>query len=126
ARSLKKEKMEAQVEHMKNTFETTAQELGGKANVKVEIMYPHFKQDESDKVVQIAKNAAQTIGLTSNLLESGGGSDANIFAGAGIPTVNLAVGYEEIHTTNERISIKELVNVTKLMTAIVQEVAETN
>src|SRR5690625_2372410 len=124
ARSLNKEKMEAQVQHMKSVFEKTAHALGGRSNVKVELMYPHIRQQAEDEVVQMARNAAQTIGVTSNLLESGGGSDANVFAGAGIPTVNLAVGYEEIHTTNERMPIHESVRITEMVIAIIGEVAK--
>ncbi|WP_106497208.1 M20/M25/M40 family metallo-hydrolase [Lentibacillus sp. Marseille-P4043] len=124
ARSLVPEKMEAQVAKMKEAFETTAEELGGTAEVDVQVMYPGFKQAAGDQVVEVARNAAKTIGRESKLLKSGGGSDANVIAGYGIPTVNLAVGYEEIHTTNERIPVNELVKVTELVTAIVQETAK--
>lgn len=120
ARSLVPEKMEAQVAKMKEVFEKTAEKLGGSAKVEITIMYPSFKQKSGDRVVEIARKAAKTIGRDSKLLESGGGSDANIFAGYGIPTVNLAVGYEEIHTTKERISIDELVKTAELVTAIVK------
>ncbi|HLQ97938.1 MAG TPA: M20/M25/M40 family metallo-hydrolase [Candidatus Dormibacteraeota bacterium] len=120
ARSLVPEKMEAQVAHMKEAFESTAEELGGSAEVEVTIMYPGFKQKAGDRVVEVAREAAKTIGRKSELLESGGGSDANIFAGFGIPTVNLAVGYEEIHTTKERMPIDELVKMTELVTAIIK------
>lgn len=120
ARSLVPEKMETQVAHMKEAFESTAKELGGSAEVEVTIMYPGFKQKAGDRVVEVAREAAKSIGQKSELLESGGGSDANIFAGLGIPTVNLAVGYEEIHTTNERMPIDELVKITELVTAIVK------
>lgn len=123
ARSLAPEKMETQVTKMKEAFETTATQLGGSAEVKVEIMYPGFKQKAGDEVVEVARQAAETIGRTSQLLESGGGSDANIFAGFDIPTVNLAVGYEEIHTTNERIAVDELVKIAELVTAIINQVA---
>lgn len=126
ARSLKENKLAKQVEHMKETFENTAKKLGGHADVKVDIMYPQFSQQKDDQVVKVAEKATEKLGLTSRLLTSGGGSDANIFAGAGIPTVNLAVGYEEIHTTNERMPINELVNITKLVTAIIVEVATDN
>lgn len=122
ARSLIPEKMKAQVKEMKDAFETTAKELGGNAEVEVEVMYPGFKQKAGDQVVEVARSAAKTIGRTSELLESGGGSDANIFAGFGIPTVNLAVGYEEIHTTNERIAVDELIKITELVTSIIDEV----
>ncbi len=43
ARSLVPEKMEAQVEKMKEAFESTAASMGGTAKVEVEIMYPGFK-----------------------------------------------------------------------------------
>ncbi|GGB34473.1 hypothetical protein GCM10011409_09940 [Lentibacillus populi] len=124
ARSLVPEKMEAQVAKMKDAFETTAEGLGGSAEVDVKIMYPGFNQKAGDQVVEVARNAAKVIGRESKLLKSGGGSDANVIAGFGIPTVNLAVGYEEIHTTNERIPVDELVKVTELITAIVEEAAK--
>src|SRR5699024_3021974 len=123
ARSLTPEKMEAQVAKMKEAFETTAQEHGGEADVEVQVMYPGFKQKRGDQVVEIAREAAKAIGRDSQLLRSGGGSDANVISSFGIPTVNLAVGYEEIHTTNERMPIEELIKITELVIAIVQEVA---
>lgn len=121
ARSLDPKKMQAQVKRMKDAFETTAEEFGGSAEVNVQVMYPGFKQTDGDQVVNVAQNAAKKVGRESNMVKSGGGSDANVIAGLGIPTVNLAVGYEDIHTTNERIPVEELVKVTELITAITQE-----
>ncbi|MCD8500979.1 MAG: M20/M25/M40 family metallo-hydrolase [Bacillaceae bacterium] len=123
ARSLVAEKMEAQAEKMKQAFEEVATKMGGEANVEVEVMYPGFKFGENDYVVQIAQAAIKTIGREPKLQTSGGGSDANIIAGHGVPTVNLAVGYEDIHTTNEKMPIDELVKTAELVTAIIKEVA---
>ncbi|NNV05300.1 tripeptidase T [Geobacillus sp. C56-T2] len=123
ARSLVPEKMEAQVAKMKEAFETVAAEMGGRAEVEVEVMYPGFKFSDGDHVVEVAKRAAANIGRPCELQRSGGGSDANVIAGFGIPTVNLAVGYEEIHTTNERMPIEELVKLTEMVVAIIKEVA---
>ncbi|AXI11159.1 hypothetical protein CUC15_10960 [Oceanobacillus zhaokaii] len=123
ARSLVTEKMEAQVAKMKDAFETTAKSLGGEAIVNIQVMYPGFNQKAGDQVVEVARSAARAIGRESKLIKSGGGSDANVIAGFGIPTVNLAVGYEEIHTTNERIAVDDLVKVTELVVAIIKEVA---
>ncbi|WP_144476482.1 tripeptidase T [Cytobacillus oceanisediminis] len=123
ARSLIPEKMEAQVAKMKEAFESAAREMGGKAEVDVQVMYPGFKFGEGDLVVELAKKAAAKIGRSSELLHSGGGSDANVIAGFGIPTVNLAVGYEEIHTTNERMPIEELEKLAEMVIALIQEVA---
>ncbi|WP_026694711.1 tripeptidase T [Peribacillus kribbensis] len=124
ARSLVPEKMEAQVAKMKEAFESAASDMGGKADVKVEVMYPGFKFGDGDHVVEVAKKAAEKIGRTPELQKSGGGSDANVIAGFGIPTVNLAVGYEEIHTTNEKMPVEELGKLAEMVVAIVQEVAQ--
>jgi tripeptide aminopeptidase len=122
ARSLIPEKMQAQVQKMKDAFETVAEEMGGRAEVNVEVMYPGFKFGEGDLVVELARKAAAKIGRSCELQHSGGGSDANVFAGFNIPTVNLAVGYEEIHTTNERMPIEELNKLAEMTIAIINEV----
>ncbi|MCA1030648.1 tripeptidase T [Bacillus timonensis] len=124
ARSLVTEKMEAQVQKMKDAFESVASEMGGRASVEVTVMYPGFKFAEGDHVVEVAKRAAERIGRPSELLTSGGGSDANVIAGHGIPTVNLAVGYEEIHTTNEKMPIEELAKTAEMVVAIIEEVSK--
>ena len=121
ARSLVPSKMEAQVAKMKEAYEKTAEKYGGSAEVTVTVMYPGYNQKAGDQVVEVARRAAKSIGRDSKLLKSGGGSDANVIAGLGIPTVNLAVGYEEIHTTLEKIAIDDLVKVTELVTAIIKE-----
>ncbi|WP_431799010.1 M20/M25/M40 family metallo-hydrolase [Halobacillus andaensis] len=123
ARSLIPEKMEKQVDKMKKAFNETAEEMGGEVDLNIEIMYPGFKHEAGDQVVEVARAAAVKIGRESELLTSGGGSDANIIAGFDIPTVNLAVGYEEIHTTNEKIPVSELVKVAEFVTAIIEEAA---
>lgn len=124
ARSLVTEKMEAQVQKMKAAFESVAAEMGGRAEVEITVMYPGFKFADGDHVVEVAKRAVAKIGRQSALQKSGGGSDANVIAGHGIPTVNLAVGYEDIHTTNEKMPVEELVKTAELIVAIVEEVAK--
>ncbi|WEG14344.1 M20/M25/M40 family metallo-hydrolase [Pullulanibacillus sp. KACC 23026] len=124
ARSLVREKLDKQVAKMKTAFEETAKDMGGRAEVKVTIMYPNFQFTEADHVVQIAQKAVGKIGRTSRLLKSGGGSDANVIAGLGIPTVNLAIGYEDIHTKNEKMPVSELVKTAELVVAIIKEVCE--
>lgn len=120
ARSLVPGKMEKQVQKMKEAFETAAKDMGGEAEVTIEIMYPGFKFAEGDHVVEIAKKAINNIGRKPNLVKSGGGSDGNVIGGFGIPTVTLGVGYEDIHTTNEKMPIKELVKTAEMIVAIIE------
>lgn len=123
ARSLVTEKMEAQVATMKEVFEQTAKDYQTTAEVDIQVMYPGFKHSGEDLVVQIAQQAAKAIGRDPDLLASGGGSDANVIAGHGIPTINLGIGYEFIHTKNERIPVEELNKASEFVVAIVKEVA---
>ena len=123
ARSLVREKLDRQVEAMRRAFEETALEFGGRVEFRSEIMYIGYKVDESSPVVEIASAALRSIGLAPRLFHSGGGSDANIFNGLGIPTVNLAVGYENIHTTQEQIPVRAMVDTARAVIAIIQEAA---
>lgn len=123
ARSLRRDKLDKQINKMKEVFISTAHQFGASAHVQVDIMYPSFSYQPDDHVVEVARVAALSIGRESRFLKSDDGSDANIFANYGIPTVNLAIGYEHIHTTRERISIVELVKISELVTAIINRVA---
>lgn len=119
-RSLNEEKLVEQEAHMKAAFEEAAAEMGGTAEVDVKRMYPGFRFSEDDLVVQVAKKAATNIGREAKIMQSGGGSDANVIAGFGIPTVNLAVGYENIHTTQECIPVVELEKLADLLVEVVK------
>ncbi|TDM15503.1 M20/M25/M40 family metallo-hydrolase [Macrococcus bovicus] len=119
ARSLDQGKLDQQVAHMKETFEQTAAEMGGSAEVQVTPSYPAFNVAEDSEVVQIAKQAAENVGLSPVLKKSGGGSDANIFNGFGVPTLVLAVGYQDIHTKQEKMPISELVKLNEQVLEII-------
>ncbi|MDN7240526.1 M20/M25/M40 family metallo-hydrolase [Planococcus sp. N028] len=123
ARSIKEDKLASQTTHMEMVFQDVAVSLGGSAKTEVKLMYPGFHFDDTERAVQVAQKAAANIGRPSPVLTSGGGSDANIFNGFGIPTVNLCVGYEEIHTKNERMPIEELEKLAELLVEVVKESA---
>jgi tripeptide aminopeptidase len=121
ARSIVQPKLEKQIESMRQACETAAKEAGTTCEFNAEIVYASYMHDNSSPVVQLASRAMKTMGLTSRTFHSGGGSDANIFNGLGVPTVNLAVGYNDIHTTKENIAISDLVKTTELVVAIIKE-----
>ncbi len=118
ARSLVKEKLLTQLDAMKSACESACAEMGASCDFRYELMYPGYKFDETAPHVKLAMDAAEAIGLTPNLFHSGGGSDANLFNGQGIPTVNLSVGYQAIHTVNENIAVSDLVKVAELVVEI--------
>ncbi|MFK4436003.1 tripeptidase T [Paenibacillus sp. RC21] len=121
ARSIVQEKVHHQIQHMREALETTAREFGAQGEFRSEVIYPAFSFTEHDEIVQVAQRAIQGLGLATPTFHSGGGSDANVFNGLGIPTVNLAVGYQNIHTTQEKIKADDLVKVAEVVLALIQE-----
>nr|WP_082631280.1 M20/M25/M40 family metallo-hydrolase [Gracilibacillus massiliensis] len=121
ARSLSKKKLDQQVHKMCVALQQTTEQMGGEVEIDLKNMYPNYQFKQSDKVVQVAMNAVRAIGKQPQLKSSGGGSDANHFSGKGIPTVNLAVGYENIHTKNERIHISHLIELPAMLYEIVKD-----
>jgi tripeptide aminopeptidase len=121
ARSQVQEKMDRQIESMREAVESTTKEYGAEFDFVTTTIYPAYSYGDDDEVVQVAKAAIEAIGLTPHTFSSGGGSDANMFNGNGVPTVNLAVGYEHIHTTKEQIKADDLVKTAELVLSIVKE-----
>ncbi|XEC92829.1 M20/M25/M40 family metallo-hydrolase [Paenibacillus tarimensis] len=123
ARSIVQEKLDKQVKAMRQALEKTAEEHNARAEFESEIIYPAYRYSDGDPVVELAKKAIAAIGCTPATFHSGGGSDANIFNGFGIPTVNLAVGYEHIHTTKEQTKVEDLSKTARLVLEIISEAA---
>lgn len=109
ARSRDNAKLAAQTAHMVEVFEREAAVMGAKAFVEVIEEYRTYRLSESDGPIQIAKQAAEVCGFPFSLKESGGGSDANIFNGFGVPTTVLACGMQAIHTHDEFCHVSDLV-----------------
>jgi tripeptide aminopeptidase len=121
ARSLHHEKMVAQVAAMRQALQSATTEYGATFEFEETILYPAFHVAAHEPVLQVAAAAFASLGIPSRTFSSGGGSDANIFNGMGIPTVNLAIGYEQIHTVHEHIRTQDLVNTTRAVIAIIEQ-----
>ncbi|WP_025701909.1 M20/M25/M40 family metallo-hydrolase, partial [Paenibacillus forsythiae] len=120
ARSIIQEKVDLQLAQMREALETTVREYGAECEFRSEIIYPAFGFNGQDPIVQLAERAITSVGLTPRCFPSGGGSDANVFNGLNVPTLNLAIGYEHIHTTKERIKAADIVKAAELVVAIVK------
>ena len=124
ARSLVKNKLTEQIQAMEKAFHKAADSYNASADIQTRHVYPGFKHQETDEIVTIAKRAVSSIGREACVKQSGGGSDANVIAGLGIPTMNLGIGYEDIHTTSEHIPEEELIKAAELLVSLVQEAAK--
>lgn len=126
ARSLSQEKVIKQLQDMKQAVDSACKDYGARGEFHSEIIYPAFRFSEQDEVVMMAKQAASNLSLSGRTFTSGGGSDANVFNGLGVPTVNLAVGYENIHTTEERIRKEDIVRTAQFALEIIAQSIRSN
>jgi tripeptide aminopeptidase len=123
ARSLVNEKLSAQTKHMIDCFERAAADFGAHVEIEHERMYPAFKVAADDEIVIKAQNALRTIGLASVVAKTGGGSDTNIYNSKGLKAVTLGSGEMKPHTLEECVRIVDLVDLSRLVIALIQEYA---
>jgi tripeptide aminopeptidase len=123
ARSRCEVKLVSQVEHMKKLFEEEAAKIGARAEVKSIREYTAFRWTESDEVVKVASAACRRIGIEPQLVDGGGGSDANVFNLGGVPSVVIGVGYEHPHSSSERMAVADLVKSAEYAQAIIEVAA---
>ena len=121
-RSRNEEKLEKYTEQLKKITEDTAQEFKAKADVKINREFSCYNLSPDDQVVKISMKAAKDMGLHTELCPSGGGSDANVFNQKGFPSVVLAIGMEKVHTVDEYILVKNLINTVKYVLSIINTI----
>ena len=78
ARSLSEEKLDAQTNHMVETFKNAAKEFGAEIEIEVKRAYGPFNIDETDEIVQLVKKAFSNMNIEGKTASTGGGSDTNI------------------------------------------------
>jgi len=118
-RSIDPEKLEKQTDQIVKILETTAQKMGARAVIEKDLLYPRLYLEESSQAVAVAVQAAKKPVLVS----TGGGSDANILNGFGISTANLGIGMSKVHSTEEFISVDNLVLNARYLVEIIKLVA---
>ena len=86
--------------------------------ISVTTEYPAMRLAPEAPVVRRIQAAGQALGKNLQFIVAGGGSDANIFTGKGLPTAIVATGMDMVHTTHERLRLDDLVELTRLLFAI--------
>lgn len=124
ARSMSPQKRMAQTESMCTALREAAARAGASIDIQTETIYPDMNLDKDEPVVRLAAAAAEALGLAVNITSTGGGSDANFFNHYGLPTVNLGIGMKKVHTTEEYITVRNLVTNARYLVEIIQRAAK--
>ncbi len=120
-RSFSKEKLDLQLDHMAEAMKQAAEKKGGKVNVKIEKKYSGFDIPENDILVKNAEEAARNIHVKPYLTETLGGADTNVLNENGLTCLTLGLGFQNIHSFRECISIENLVNTGRLTAALIEQ-----
>ncbi|HQD71390.1 MAG TPA: M20/M25/M40 family metallo-hydrolase [Limnochordia bacterium] len=120
ARSLDPAKLKTQVDHMMAAAQNSAAKYESKVDIKLTDCYPAYTIPDSHPVIQLAAKACRAIGVNPLTKGTGGGSDANILNGKGLPSVVLGLNYKDAHSTGESMAVEDLVKVTELVVSIIE------
>lgn len=121
ARSRNPETLERQTAAMRTAIEQAVERHGATAEIDISQVYPGYRLDADSPLVKRFERAASSIGLEPSHTVTGGGSDVNVFTRHGIVAANTSIGYEQIHSTAERIPIEALNNAARLIVALLTE-----
>src|SRR5262249_6664258 len=124
ARSTSIEELDKQVDHMIQRFEAAAREWGAEVEINHDRHYVSYNIPDDSRVVQIAQKASKSLGFEPTLRTTLGGSDANVYNAKGVPCIVVATGMDKIHTHDEYISKRDLVDTARLAFEILVEAAK--
>ncbi|MFN3650809.1 MAG: M20/M25/M40 family metallo-hydrolase [Armatimonadota bacterium] len=112
ARSRNREKLDAQVAHMRECLEEAAAHYGGSVEIRHEREYQGYTWERGDLPLSLAaaawRNVPASRGEEPTFRPTGGGSDANVFNARGVPAVVCTCGYADAHSVKEHIPVADL------------------
>ena len=111
-RSHNERKIKSELSKIKKTL-TAANKKYKKINknfntsIKVNRIYNSINIPKNIFIIKSILSTCKDFNYKVDLVETGGGADANFFVQNGIDTVNLGTGMREFHTTKEKLILKE-------------------
>jgi tripeptide aminopeptidase len=120
ARSRNEIRLKEVLHEIESAFERAATDAGGNFRFENINSYDGFRFDTDALVRKMAEAALRDCGFEPVAVESGGGSDANLFTSYGVPTINIGIGYDDIHSTKEHIRLDDIVGAARVVVSFCQ------
>ena len=117
-RSLDPARLAEQTRHMIDCMQQAAAETGAKATYEMHPSYHAYRVDPAQPVVRRFLEACTAIGKSPRLVTTGGGSDLNVLALAGISGMVLSCGMQHVHSGNECLALDDLSDLVRLLQAL--------
>jgi len=123
ARSVDGERAAATIGEMVDACTWAAGEQGCDVDARVVEMFRGYRVDPKSGPVQVASEALRKAGHEPELIQTGGGSDANALLAGGYEAILLANGTEANHTPEERVSGAAIVEMLAICEGAIAEAA---
>ena len=104
-------------------LEAAAAAVGAKVEHRFERRYDGYRLPDEAPAVRVAHAALAALGIQAFTAASAGGNDAAWLTAKGVPCATLGTGYEQIHSTRERLPLSALAHTARLLVALVEETA---
>ena len=121
ARSLDAERAGEVVSQMVDALAEAATDLECDVETSVERLFRGYRLPRTAPAVEVAAAALQEHGLEPVYINSGGGSDGNIFVAAGLTVVNLANGTEGNHQPDESVTVNALERMLEITVSLITQ-----
>lgn len=123
-RSLHRDRVEDLRSRMDTVLKGAAETFGGTVEVAWNLEYEGFALSPGDPALGIVSDACRAIGLEPVEFPTGGGSDANVIAALGVPTLALSCGMSGVHGSHEEIAVADIEALTALCVAVARRLAD--
>lgn len=104
-RSHSQEKLDREVDLIRQASLAAAAEMGGEAIVEVSHDYPTIKADFNSFIHKKLVEAYTKESYEIKQVISGGGGDSNIFAGFGYQCAGISTGMKDVHSSSETLDL---------------------
>jgi tripeptide aminopeptidase len=108
ARSIDPEKATRAVERMVDSLTDAASDAECDVETQVEEQFRAYRMPRTAPPVIAATAALEQLGIEPQYVNTGGGSDANVFNAAGLPCLNVANGTAHNHEPDEFVTVEAL------------------
>ncbi len=119
-RSLDSGRVEQVRDSMDAALRAAAAEGEGTVNVGWTRQYDGYLFDDDDPAIAIVAAAIREAGFEPRTFTTGGGSDANVLASKGLPSVALSCGMTDVHGTGETIAVSDMEGLVRVLLATIE------
>lgn len=107
-RSAHPARVDSLIGKIERRFAETAERSGGASHFKSEWVFQPFLLSPDAEVYKRIEAAIEAVGLEPRAMMTAGGSDANNLNAKGIQSVNVGIGAQNAHSTDEFILLEDL------------------